>query len=105
VGRSLSGRAGADDDEVEPIHLFSELGEALIVAAQRGSGCVPADNGAWGRPSSEDLRHDLREVTRKMRPEWELAAAGLRKHWEAGQRDDFWPYGRSMRDVLAVREG
>ncbi len=66
---------------------------------------MPADNGAWGRPSSEDLRHDLREVTRKMRPEWELAAAGLRKHWEAGQRDDFWPYGRSMRDVLAVREG
>jgi len=40
-----------------------------------------------------------------MRPDWDLAAAGLREHWEAGQRDRLWPYGRSMRDVLAAREG
>ncbi len=28
----------------------------------------------WGRPSFEDLRRDLREVTREIRPDWDLAA-------------------------------
>ena len=59
----------------------------------------------WGRPSNEDLRRDLREVTRRIRPDWDLATPGLREKWEHGQRDDdFWPYGRSMREVLAARE-
>lgn len=58
----------------------------------------------WGRPSNADLRRDLREVTRKIRPDWDLAAPGLRQKWEHGARDDFWPYGRSMREVLAGRE-
>ena len=26
----------------------------------------------WGRPSLEDLWHDLREVTREIRPDWDL---------------------------------
>jgi peroxiredoxin len=56
----------------------------------------------WGRPSNEDLRRDLREVTRRIRPDWDLGAPGLRDHWEQGARDDFWPYGRSLREVLAT---
>ena len=36
----------------------------------------------WGRPSFEDLRRDLREVTREIRPDWDLAAPGLRENWE-----------------------
>ena len=32
----------------------------------------------WGRPSIEDLRHDLREVSREIRPDWELSNPGLR---------------------------
>ena len=55
----------------------------------------------WGRPSNEDLRRDLRAITRQFRPDWDLGAPGLREHWLAGDRDDFWPYGRSMREVLA----
>lgn len=59
----------------------------------------------WGRPSNEDLRRDLREVTRRIRPDWDLATPGLREKWEQGQRDDdFWPYGRSIREVLAAQE-
>ena len=38
----------------------------------------------WGRPSFEDLRRDLREVTREIRPDWDLTAPGLRANWEAG---------------------
>ena len=36
----------------------------------------------WGRPSFEDLRRDLCEVTREIRPDWDLAAPGIRENWE-----------------------
>jgi peroxiredoxin len=59
----------------------------------------------WGRPSNEDLRRDLSDVTRLTRPDWDLTATGLREKWDAKSRDDFWPYGRSIREVLASRDG
>ncbi len=43
----------------------------------------------WGRPSIADLWHDLRAVTRKVRPDWDLAAPGLRKAWDAGDYSPF----------------
>ena len=46
----------------------------------------------WGRPSFEDLRRDLREVTREIRPDWDLAAPGLRAAWDAGEHSAFYPY-------------
>ena len=58
----------------------------------------------WGRPSNDDLRRDLREITHAIRPDWDLGIAGMRERWDAGTRDDFWPYGRSMREVLAARD-
>jgi peroxiredoxin len=47
----------------------------------------------WGRPSIEDLRRDLREVTREIRPDWDLTAPGLREAWESGDRSRHFPYG------------
>jgi peroxiredoxin len=38
----------------------------------------------WGRPSVTDLWHDLRAVTREIRPDWDLNTPGLRAAWEAG---------------------
>jgi peroxiredoxin len=46
----------------------------------------------WGRPSVEDLWQDLREVTRQIRPDWDLATQGLREAWDAGDRSRFHPY-------------
>jgi peroxiredoxin len=43
----------------------------------------------WGRPSIEDLRRDLREATREVRPDWDLGSPGLREEWEAGDRSRF----------------
>ena len=46
----------------------------------------------WGRPSPEELRRDLREITMEIRPDWDLAAPGLREAWEAGDRSRHYPY-------------
>ena len=43
----------------------------------------------WGRPSVVDLWHDLRTVTSEIRPDWDLAAPGLRKAWDAGELSKF----------------
>jgi peroxiredoxin len=43
----------------------------------------------WGRPSVEDLRRDLRDVTREIRPDWDLSTPGLRERWDAGDLAPF----------------
>jgi len=56
----------------------------------------------WGRPSIEELRLDLREITRRIRPDWDITTPELRKAW---QQDDkraglFYPYGKTMAEVF-----
>jgi peroxiredoxin len=55
----------------------------------------------WGRPSNEELRRDLRDLTRKIRPDWDLAGAELREAWARGEKERFWPYGKTLRQVFA----
>jgi peroxiredoxin len=49
----------------------------------------------WGRPSVEDLRRDLREITREIRPDWDICAPGLREAWESGDKSRHYPYRRA----------
>jgi peroxiredoxin len=48
----------------------------------------------WGRPSVTDLWHDLRTVTREIRPDWDLSAPGLRAAWDAGDHSPFHGWDR-----------
>lgn len=50
----------------------------------------------WGRPTPEEIRQDFRAITRKIRPDWDLAAPGLRDKWEAGEVVRFWPYSDEL---------
>ena len=43
----------------------------------------------WGRPSIHDLWHDLRNVSRDARRDWDLSAPGLRAAWDAGDHSAF----------------
>src|SRR6202008_2099632 len=43
----------------------------------------------WGRPSVVDLWHDLRDVSREIRPDWDLSKPGLREAWNAGDLSKF----------------
>jgi peroxiredoxin len=47
----------------------------------------------WGRPSAYDLWRDLREATREIRSDWDLAAPGLREAWDSGDRSPFHGWG------------
>ena len=51
----------------------------------------------WGRPSVEDLRQDLREVTREIRPDWDLSKPGLRRKWDAGDWSPFHGWNKRKR--------
>jgi peroxiredoxin len=57
----------------------------------------------WGRPSVEDLRQDLRALTRQIRPDWDLSVPGLREAWEAGHLAPF--HGWDSRPQPARRHG
>lgn len=52
----------------------------------------------WGRPTITDLWHDLRAVTKEIRPDWDLSAPGLREKWNAGDRSPFhgWNKGATL---------
>ncbi len=47
----------------------------------------------WGRPSPMELWQDLREVTRRIRPDWDLTDPETRASWD-GDKSKHWPYSR-----------
>jgi hypothetical protein len=56
----------------------------------------------WGRPSIYDLRADLREVTREIRPDFDLATPGLGEAWDAGDLAAFHGWSRQGRKPAAA---
>jgi peroxiredoxin len=55
----------------------------------------------WGRPSISDLWSDLREVTHRIRPDWDITTPEMRAAWERGEKDRFYPYGKKFSEVWA----
>lgn len=54
-------------------------------------------NGYWffGRPTLEDLRQDLRAVSRKCRPDWDITSPELKAAWKRGRKTAFIPTARA----------
>ena len=60
----------------------------------------------WGRTSTEELHQSLRELTRSIRPDWELSDPELKRRWDAGVKKPFYPYGtKSMEQTLKEMAG
>ncbi|HLT46869.1 MAG TPA: redoxin domain-containing protein [Rubricoccaceae bacterium] len=59
----------------------------------------------WGRPSVAELHADLREVTRRARPDWKIDTPEMRALWQSGERAGFYPYGKSWRQVFVRMAG
>lgn len=60
-------------------------------------------SGYWffGRPTIEELRLDLRAVLQKCRPDWDITTPELKAEWARGQKQRFYPYGKSYAEVFA----
>jgi len=43
----------------------------------------------WGRPSISELWQELRDVSRQIRRDWDLAVPGLPEAWDAGDHSQF----------------
>jgi peroxiredoxin len=59
-------------------------------------------SGYWffGRPTNEELRQDLRAVLKKCRPDWDITAPEIKAAWERGEKDRFYPYGKTYAEVF-----
>src|SRR4051794_24700004 len=59
-------------------------------------------DGYWffGRPTVEELRQDLRSVLKKCRPDWDITRPEIRAAWERGEKERFYPYGKSYAKVF-----
>ena len=59
----------------------------------------------WGRPSTAELHQDLREMTRKVRPDYQIDTPEVRERWGRGDKKTFYPYGKSWKQVFARMAG
>ncbi len=55
----------------------------------------------WGRPSNHELHMDMREITRKIRPDYKIDTEEMRTKWEKDEKEDFFPFGMSKKEMLA----
>jgi peroxiredoxin len=62
--------------------------------------------GYWffGRPTMEELRLDLRAVSKKCRPDWDITAPELKAAWQQGHKESFYPYGKTYLQTLAEQD-
>jgi peroxiredoxin len=63
-------------------------------------------NGYWffGRPTIEELRRDLRAVSKNCRPDWDITDTELKAAWVRGEKERFYPYGKSYAKVFGEQE-
>ena len=58
---------------------------------------IHKNNGYWffGRPTVEELRHDLRNCLQRCRPDWDISSTEQREAWAVGKKEGFYPYGKT----------
>ena len=62
--------------------------------------------GYWffGRPTVEELRQDLRAVSKKCRPDWDITTSVMKQAWREGHKDLFYPYGKTYTQAIRAQE-
>jgi hypothetical protein len=48
----------------------------------------------------EDLRQDLRAVLQKCRLDWDITTPELKKAWQEGRKEAFYPYGKKYAQTI-----
>jgi peroxiredoxin len=73
-----------------------------VVVLEPGLVIFKIYNGYWffGRPTVEELRQDLRAVLKKCRPDWDITNPELKAAWQKGEKNRFYPYGKTYARVI-----
>ena len=58
----------------------------------------------FGRPTVEALRQDLRAVTSKCRPDWDITTPELKAAWQQRRKELFFPYGKPYVQTLGEQD-
>ena len=77
-----------------------------VIVLESGLAIYKIYNGYWfwGRPTLEDLRQDLRAVTKKCRPDWDITTLELKAAWQQGRKELFYPYGKTYAQTLGEQD-
>ena len=62
--------------------------------------------GYWffGRPTLEELRQDLRAMSKKCRPDWDITTPETKAAWQQGRKELFYPYGKTFAQSIRGQE-
>ncbi len=52
----------------------------------------------------EDLRQELRAVTKKCLPDWDITTLELKAAWQQERKDLFYPYSKTYVQTLAGQD-
>ncbi len=76
-----------------------------VIVLETGLVIYKIYNGYWffGRPTVEELRQDLRAVSVKCRPDWDITTPELKAAWRQGRKELFYPYGKTLVQTLEER--
>ena len=96
----LSDPEGKVRDDLDIAEYTDPLHNPMIphtIVLEPGLVVFKCHNGYWyfARPTVEELRHDLRSVLSRCRPDWDLSEPGLRAALARGEKNRFYPYGKS----------
>lgn len=58
----------------------------------------------WGRPTMEELRQDLRAVTKTCRLDWDITTPQMKAAWQQGRKELFYPDGKTYTQTLAEQD-
>jgi len=63
-------------------------------------------DGYWylGRPTMEELRQDLRAISKKCRPDWDITSQETKAAWQQGRKDLFYPYGKTHAQTFGEQD-
>jgi hypothetical protein len=50
----------------------------------------------------EEFRQDLRAITKKCRPDWDITTPELKAAWQKDRKELFYPYGKNVRPNFSV---
>jgi peroxiredoxin len=77
-----------------------------VVVLERDLIIYKVHGGYWffGRPTVEELRQDLRAVSKKCRPDWDITAPEMKRAWREGRKELFYPYGETYIQTFRKQE-